>query len=131
MDLKLVCRNISAKIMNNVEIRKDDRRLFERFSARYPARFKDERDSFGDRLYLRDASAFGAHITARDRLYLNDKVSFEVELPDGMAPMELRGEVVWIKKSAQNLWDFGIRFHKIELLKLSRLYKFHVNSLPA
>ena len=113
------------------EIRKDDRRLFERFSARFPARFKDEREDFGETVYLRDACAFGAHITTKDRLFLNDKISIEVDLPDGMAPMDLRGEVVWIKKSAQNIWDLGIKFHKIELLKLARLYKFHVNTLPA
>ena len=117
--------------MINEEIRKDGRRLFERFSARYPARFKDERDEFGEKVYLRDASAFGAHITNRDRLFLNDKISLEVDLPDGMAPMELRGEVVWVRKSPQNLWDMGIRFHKIQLMRLARLYKFHVNSLPA
>ncbi|MCA9404386.1 MAG: PilZ domain-containing protein [Candidatus Omnitrophica bacterium] len=115
----------------NEEIRKDDRRLFERFSARYPARFKDEREDFGEKIYLRDASAFGARLSGRDRLFLNDKISIEVDLPDGMAPMDLKGEVVWISKNAQSAWDFGIRFHKIELLRLARLYKFHVNSLPA
>lgn len=115
----------------NEEIRKDDRRLFERFSARYPARFKDEIDDFGEKVFLRDASAFGARITARDRLFLNDKISLEVDLPDGMSPMDLRGEVVWVRRSPQNIWDMGIRFHKIELLRLARLYKFHVKSLPA
>ena len=115
----------------NEEIRKDDRRLFERFSARFPARFKDEPDAFGDKVYLRDACAFGARITTRDRLYLNDKISLEVDLPDGMAPMDLRGEVVWVRKAPQNVWDMGIRFHRIQLLRLARLYKFHVNSLPA
>ncbi|MBZ0167296.1 MAG: PilZ domain-containing protein [Candidatus Omnitrophica bacterium] len=115
----------------NEEIRKDDRRLFDRFSARFPARFKDEREDFGESVYLRNASAFGAQISTRDRVFLNDKISIEVDLPDGMAPMDLRGEVVWIRKSAQNIWDLGIRFHKVELLRLARLYKFSVNTLSA
>lgn len=106
------------------EIRKDDRRLFERFSARYPARFKDERELFGENVYLRNASAFGAQIATKDRLFLNDKIVLEVELPDGMDPMDLRGEVVWIKKTAPNFWDIGLKFHKVELLRMARLYKF-------
>lgn len=115
----------------NEEIRKDDRRLFDRFSARFPARFKDEREEFGESVYLRNASAFGAQLSTRDRVFLNDKISIEVDLPDGMAPMDLRGEVVWIRKSAQNIWDLGIRFHKVELLRLARLYKFSVKTMSA
>lgn len=111
------------------EIRKDDRRLFERFSARYPAKFKDEREPFGENVYLRNASAFGAQFTTKDRLFLNDKIALEVDLPDGMGPMDLRGEVVWIQKTAPNFWEIGLKFHKIELLRMARLYKFHFNTV--
>lgn len=108
----------------NDEIRHDDRRLFSRFSAKYPAKFKDERDEFGQNVYLRNASAFGAQLASRNRLFLNDKIAIEVKLPDGTTPLNLKGEVVWIRKSAPGFWDVGLRFHKVDLMHLSRLYKF-------
>lgn len=109
--------------MNEV-IRKDDRRLFERFVARFPAKFKDDRYKHGEKVYLRDASAFGAQIVCKERLFLHDKVALEVQLPDGQSPMSLRGEVVWAKKATPRIWDIGVKFHKIELLRMARLYKF-------
>ncbi|MBP9853370.1 MAG: PilZ domain-containing protein [Candidatus Omnitrophica bacterium] len=113
------------------EIRKDDRRLFDRFSARYPAKFKDERESFGENVQLCDASAFGAQFSSRDRLFLNDKIALEVELPDGLAPMDLRGEVVWIRKNAANSWNIGLKFYQVELLRMARLYKFQSQTLSS
>ncbi len=107
------------------EIRKDDRRLFDRFSAQYPAKFKDDREPFGEKVYLRNASAFGAHIATKDKLFLTDKVAIEVDLPDGLSPMDIRGEVVWVKRTSPSFWDIGLKFHKVELLRLARLYKFH------
>ncbi len=108
----------------DTEIRSDDRRLFKRFAAKFPAKFKDERDDFGENLYLRNASAFGAQLATRTRLFLHDKISLEVKLPDNQSPMDMRGEVVWIRKSSENFWDVGVKFHKVQLMPVSRLYKF-------
>ncbi|MDP8212881.1 MAG: PilZ domain-containing protein [Candidatus Zapsychrus exili] len=101
-----------------------DGRLFERFQARFPARFKDTRSDFGDNVRLRDASAQGAKLTTKDRLYLHDSVSVEVKLPDGQDPLVMRGKVVWSKNNDPDNWDIGIRFHKVSLMNMSRLFKF-------
>jgi hypothetical protein len=100
-----------------------ERRVFQRFPARFPAKFKDSRDDFGTRVALRNASAEGAHIISRDRLYLHDRVSLEVELPDGHAPMVLKGEVVWAHPEPADCWDAGIRFHAVDLVHMSRMYR--------
>ena len=114
---------IEAKAKNKI----DDRRTFSRFPSRFPAKFKDTRDDFGRTVMLRDASAEGARIVSKERLFLHDSIALEVDLPDGHQPMLLRGEVVWLNKDESEYWDIGLKFHKIELLRLSRLYKFAVD----
>ncbi len=100
----------------------EDKRTFERFQARFPAKFKDTRENFGDNVYLRDASASGAKLSTKERMYLHDHVDLEVELSDGARPMNLRGEVVWVKGQEYNIWDIGFRFHEVDFMRLSRLY---------
>ncbi len=108
----------------------EERRLFERFSARFPARFKDTRDDFGLNIQLNDASALGIRITTRDRLFINDSVSIEVELPGSSSPMVMNGEVKWVKNRPDNTWDVGIKFFKVDLVYISRLYKFVEENTP-
>jgi len=117
--------------MRNESGQAKDYRIFERFAARFPAKFKDTREDYGQIVYLRDASAQGAKLTCKERLYLNDHISLEVKLPDSHSSMVLRGEVVWTKNKESNMWDIGLKFHKVKLLHISRLYKFCVpeNSL--
>jgi len=102
----------------------DEKRIFDRFSTRFPAKFKDTRHDFGTNVYLRDSSAGGAKISTKERINMYDPVALEVELPDGNSPMVLRGEVIWVKSQKYNIWDIGFKFHQIDLMHLSRLYKF-------
>ena len=98
-------------------------RLFERFSARYPVKFRHSRQDYGTNVFLEDASAQGVKITSRERLFLNDSVSLDVKLPDSTNPMMLNGRVVWIKHKSPSLWDVGIEFHKVNLMKLQRIFR--------
>lgn len=101
-----------------------DRRLFERFSARFPSKYKDSRDEFGTKIYLQDVSAFGMRVISVERLLMNDYISLEVKLPDGQAPMVLSGRVVRLRRTEDLYWEAGIQFQKVELLRMSRLYHF-------
>jgi len=105
----------------------NERRVFNRFSARFPAKIKDSRDTFGSKVYLRNASAEGVQLSSKEQLFVNDSVALEVNLLDGTNPLNLRGEIVWAKKASPNIWDIGLRFHKVNLVQMSRLYKFAVN----
>ncbi|MBI5150045.1 MAG: PilZ domain-containing protein [Candidatus Omnitrophica bacterium] len=109
------------KIAEHIE---EDRRAFERFNARFPVRFKDSRNDYGTNISLRNASAQGAQITTKQRLYLNDSVILEVELPDYKEPMTLSGQVVWVTGDESGMWDIGLKFHAVDLMHMSRLYKF-------
>ncbi len=106
----------------------EERRLFERFSARFPAKFKDTKDNYGSDVFLRDASAEGARIVSKERYFLDDQVSLEVELPDGGEPMVLSGHVVWVKLLNMSLWDIGVKFSEVKFLKMQRLFKLTEHS---
>jgi len=100
-----------------------ERRIFERFSARFPVKFKDTNEDFGTDVFLRDASAEGVRILAKERYFLDDQIELEVELPDGGEPLVLSGHVVWVKLLNLSLWDIGVQFPKVNFLKMQRLYK--------
>ncbi len=109
--------------MEEVDETSQERRIFDRFSARFPAKFKDSRNDYGTEVFLRDASAGGARLITRERSFINDSLSLLVELPDGQSPLNLNGYVVWAKPQ-DVMWEIGITFHKIELVKLHRLFKY-------
>ncbi len=101
-----------------------ERRMFERFSAKFPTKFKDASDDFGVDVFMRDFSASGACLHTRDRFFIDDMLSIELELPDGRAPLHLNGRVRWIKSQSPSLWEVGMEFHKVHLMKLHRLVKY-------
>ena len=109
-----------------LEVRRQENRLFERFQARFPVKFRHARDEYGSSVFLRDASAQGVKVATRQRLFLNDSVSLEVKLPDGHDPLVLNGRVVWIKEKAPELWEAGLEFHRVNLMKLQRMFRLAV-----
>ena len=104
-----------------------ERRIFERFSARFPVKFKDAKEDYGTEVFLRDASAEGVRVLAKERYFLDDHVDLEVELPDGGEPLVLSGHVVWVKFVNLSLWDIGVQLSQINFLKMHRLYKLTEN----
>ena len=109
--------------MSNAEQAHEERRIFERFSARFPVKFKDAREDYGSDVFLLDASAEGMRLMAKERVFLEDQISLEVALPDGKEPMVLSGQVVWVKLLNLSLWDIGVRFTQINFIKMQRLFK--------
>jgi Tfp pilus assembly protein PilZ len=101
----------------------EERRIFERFSARFPVKFKDARDEYGTQVFLRDASAEGMRIVTKERFFKDDQLALEVQIPDGGDPMVLNGQVVWVKILDLSLWDIGVQFSKVNFLKMQRLFK--------
>ena len=102
----------------------DERRIFDRFPARFPAKFKDTRGDFGSDVFLRDASANGANLVTKDRMFFNDHVDLEIELPDGNGPLVLSGRVMWSKPTNTAMWDIGMQFDDVNFMKIHRLFKF-------
>ena len=101
----------------------DERRLYQRQTARFPVKLKDTRQDYGANLFMRDVSAGGLRLTSKERFFLNDSLSIEIKLPDGQGPLILNGQVIWSKLVGPNTWDIGLGFYKIDFLKLNRLFK--------
>ena len=102
----------------------DDRRIYDRFTARFPVKFKDAREDFGSNVFLRDISAEGAKIVSKASIFLNDKVDLLVELPDGHDPLALSGRVVWMRGVNPSTWDAGVKFNKIDFMATQRIFKY-------
>lgn len=99
-----------------------ENRIFQRFPARFPVKFKHSRSEFGSEVFLRDASAQGLRLTSRKRMFLHDSISLLVNLPDAKSPVTLNGRVVWTKTKGQDLWDVGLEFHNINFMNLHRMF---------
>ena len=106
----------------------NERRIFDRFPARFPAKFKDTRGDFGRDVFLRDASADGANLVTKDRMFFNDRVDLEIELPDGNGSLMLSGRVMWSRPTNTSMWDIGMQFDSVNFMKIHRLFKFSLAS---
>ena len=103
-----------------------ERRLFSRFVARFPTKFKDSAEEYGRDVYLRDVSATGARVATRDRLFIDDVLSLSVKLPDSDDPVDLNGRVRWVRGHAPQVWEAGLQFHKVDLMKIHRIVKYAI-----
>jgi len=101
-----------------------DRRVFQRFPSRFPVKYEYENKEYGASVYIRDASAGGFKLTSREKLFLDDGISLEMKLPDTSRPLRLNGRVVWTRASGPDLWDVGIAFHKVDFMRVQRIYKY-------
>jgi hypothetical protein len=113
-----------------MEAHASDGRIFERFSARFPVKFKHSRHDFGTEVFLRDASAEGMKVATKEKMFLNDSVSLLVKLPDGHDPLTLNGQVVWVKSKSPELWEVGLRFHQVNLMEMQRMFKLVQDTPP-
>jgi hypothetical protein len=100
-----------------------DRRVFDRFVAQFPVKFRDSKKNFGKEVVLRDISASGARIFTKNRILPDEKISLLVELPDGHEPMDLEAQVVWTVPTGINQWDAGLKLDNVRLMDLHRVYK--------
>ncbi len=108
----------------NQQSRKIEHRLFERFSARFPVKFRHTRSEYGSDVFLRDACARGVRISTRQRVFLNDSISLEVKVPDGSEPLMLNGRIVWMQTKSPTLWDVGVQLHEINFMEMQRIFKY-------
>ncbi len=102
----------------------EDQRIFDRFTARFPAKFEDSRDDFEGEISLRDMSAQGARLVTHQRLHVNDLISVQIKLPDGHRQLNLNGQIVWVKNQGFNVWEIGLKFNKVRFMALQRLFQF-------
>lgn len=104
-----------------------DRRIFERFKVPFPAEAKRPWEFWGLQIILNDVSAQGIGIKTKKRLSRKDKVVLTIDLPDGLEPFRIQGEVVWVRRAKFNYRDLGIKLEDVHLTKMHRIIKLVTN----
>jgi hypothetical protein len=100
-----------------------DQRIFERFRARLPLRFIDLKGNKEGQAEVRDISAKGLGILAKNELPPQTPLEMWLDIPDRGEPFYTRGEVVWSKLSEPGQWRVGVNLEKADLMGMSRILR--------
>ena len=101
----------------------EDRRVFQRFSIRFPLRFldmKNSREGNGESL---DISAKGIGLITNMALQPKAPLEIWLSIPDRGEPLYTRGEVVWSKPESAAEYRVGVNLEKADLMSLSRILR--------
>lgn len=101
----------------------EDRRIFERFSARLPLRFLNLDNGKEGTAKTRDISAKGIGLVTAEQLAMHAPLEIWVDVPNGGSPLYSRAEVVWSKSvNAKEYWG-GISLNEADLMGVARILK--------
>lgn len=100
-----------------------DRRIFERFSVKLPARFLGADSDKEKEAETLDISAKGVSLTTDEHLLPNTILELWLHIPDKGQPLYTRGQVVWSKKINLGEHQVGINLEKANLMGMSRILR--------
>ncbi|MDI9416521.1 MAG: PilZ domain-containing protein [Candidatus Omnitrophota bacterium] len=101
----------------------NDRRIFQRFSIRFPIRLLDlnsGREVAGE---TSDISAKGIGVCLKDEIPCDTSLEAWLNIPDKGEPLYTRGSVVWSRPDAQGDYRLGIDLERADLMGLSRILR--------
>ncbi|MFA5063703.1 MAG: PilZ domain-containing protein [Candidatus Omnitrophota bacterium] len=101
----------------------DDRRIFERFQARFPLRFIDPRASVEGSGETRDISAKGIGFMAKEELRLRTPLEIWLDVPDKGEPFYTRGEVAWSRMVNPSEYNIGVSLERADFMGMSRVLR--------
>lgn len=101
----------------------EDRRIFDRFSAKFPVKLinlweNSEQEGMAD-----DVSAKGIGFSVREELKPKTPLEMWLNIPDRGEPLYTRGEVVWSTMVEPNNFKVGVNLEKADLMGLSRVLR--------
>ncbi|MDD5156012.1 MAG: PilZ domain-containing protein [Candidatus Omnitrophica bacterium] len=100
--------------------RMQDKRIFERFPARFPLRFLDLKENKESDAEVFDVSAKGLGMVTREQLRPNSTLEMWLKIPDNGDPLYARGQVVWSRPQGLNAYRTGINLERANMMGLSR-----------
>ena len=100
-----------------------DRRIFERFAAKFPLRFIDLKRNIEGQAEVRDYSAKGLGIIAQEELRPDTALEMWLDIPDRGEALYTRGGVVWSRFIEPGQWRAGIDLEKADLMVMSRVLR--------
>ncbi|MGD0335582.1 MAG: PilZ domain-containing protein [Candidatus Omnitrophota bacterium] len=98
-----------------------DKRVFERFPARFNLRYIDLFSNQEGRGWTNDISAKGLGITLNGQLSNSAPIEMWVEVPGRQEPHYLRGEVAWCEKGGRENFRVGVNLERANLMGMSGL----------
>lgn len=101
----------------------EDRRIFDRFTAKFPVKFINLRENKESEALTEDVSAKGIGFTAKEELQLRTPLEMWLNIPDKGEPLYTRGEVVWSRMVEPNKFRVGVNLEKADLMGLSRVLR--------
>jgi len=101
----------------------EDRRVFQRFTAKLPLRFLDAKSGKEGSALTQDISAKGIGMVTHEELKPRTSVEVWLRIPDQGEPLYTRGEVIWSKSSTPGEYKAGIDLERADLMGLSRILR--------
>ncbi|MDP2941673.1 MAG: PilZ domain-containing protein [Candidatus Omnitrophota bacterium] len=98
----------------------EDRRVFERFDAKFPLRFLVPASGEEFQAESTDISAKGVGILSRENLQPAADLELWLDLPDRGEPLYARGKVAWSQPAGNQLYRLGINLEKADFMGLGR-----------
>lgn len=100
-----------------------DRRVFERFAAKFPVKFLIPHTNQEGLAQTQDVSAKGLGLVTKEELPVNASLELWLETPDRGESLYTRGEVVWSKCLEINRCQAGIKLEEADLMGFSRFLR--------
>jgi c-di-GMP-binding flagellar brake protein YcgR len=121
-------KQLSSQWWQDIKIEKggeemEDRRIFERFHARFPLRFLSMGENKEGKAFTQDISAKGIGMTTDEELAIHTPLEMWLELSEKEEPAYARGEVVWSKMIEPNRFKVGVELEKADLMGVSRIIR--------
>ncbi len=101
----------------------EDRRIFQRFNFRFPARLLDLNNGSEIPAETSDVSAKGLGLVLKQRIPVNTPLEAWLQIPDSGEPLYTRGMAVWSKQDSQDQYRIGMDLERADLMGLSRILR--------
>ncbi len=105
-------------VMENGKL--EDRRVFERFDAKFPLRFLVTASGKELQAESADISAKGIGLLSRENLQPTADLELWLDLPDRGEPLYARGKVAWSQSAGNSLFRSGINLERADFMGLGR-----------
>ncbi len=119
---KFVFNRIPEKPLEGGE-NMEDRRIFQRFKVRFPAKLLDLTNGNEFSAETSDISAKGIGFVLKDDLPANTPLEAWLEVPDNREPLYARGLAVWSRQDGDSGYRIGVDLERADLMGLSRILR--------
>ena len=120
---KFVYQHASPKLLKEGGEPMEDRRIFQRFNVRLPARLLDLNSGDEIPAETSDISAKGIGLALNRELAVNTPLEAWIHIPDRGEPLYTRGLAVWSRRNGENEYQIGMDLERADLMSFSRILR--------